>query len=163
AKARAIACPMPRPPPVTSATRPESLVATARPLSADLGGFREGLARRHRDGAAARRIRISAAGLGVVLARLALEHDADRLDVRNLVLRQLPHALLAGERGRDERRELFVLALDARVFARLQLRHHLLGEQLHRLADMLVPVHAGLLDEDHLVDADIRVALEMLA
>jgi len=36
------------------------------------------------------------------------------------------------------------------VFAKL--RHHVLGEQFKRVADVLVAVLAGLVEQDHLVD-----------
>ena len=37
----------------------------------------------------------------------------------------------------------------------LELGHHVGGEELERLADVLVAIAAALLDEDHLVDADV--------
>src|SRR6267142_5538854 len=131
--------------------------------SADLGGFGKGLAGSHRNSAAARRIGIGAASGRVVLAGAPLENDTDRFDVWNLLVGQLRHAGLADECGRNEWRQLLLLALDALVFTFLQRRHHLVGEKLNRFADMLMPVHARLLDEDHLVDAGIGVALQMLA
>src|SRR5690606_30083204 len=44
----------------------------------------------------------------------------------------------------------------------LEAGHHALGEQPQGVADVLVPVLAGLLDEDHLIHPGIRIALAVL-
>ena len=107
------------------------------------------------------------------VAVLAAHHPAQRaralrpldrgLDHRDLVLGERLHPLLALERGGDEGRELFRLARLARRRLGLELRHHFGGEQLERLADVVVAVASGLLQEDHLVDAAFAEARKVLA
>src|SRR5262245_29920657 len=78
----------------------------------------------------------------------------DGLHVRCLVERRdARHGLL------DVGRELLGLAARPSVVPVLELRHDPIGEQLERGADVLVPVVAALLDEDHLVDADVLEGL----
>ena len=65
--------------------------------------------------------------------------------------RQLRHSLFAGKRLLDigrERRHLLRLTLG---FALMEFRHHGVGEQLERFADVVVTVTAALLDERDLV------------
>src|SRR5262249_15954941 len=65
------------------------------------------------------------------------------------------HRALTLERRFDIGRELLRLARDALGFAFAKLAHHIPGEQLDRLHDMLVPGVAALLDEGELVDAGV--------
>ena len=85
------------------------------------------------------------------------------IDRRDLVVGQRLHPLLALHRRLDVGRELLGLALHALGFVLLELAHHLAGEQLERLADVLVPVAAALLDEGHLVDAALVELAQVLA
>lgn len=62
--------------------------------------------------------------------------------------------------GRGERLGLFRQPLSLVL---LEFRHHVRGEQLEQLADVLVPVAAALLDEDDLVDASVLEAAQVLA
>src|SRR5580704_14434892 len=72
------------------------------------------------------------------------------------------HLLLALERRFYERRQLGLLLGIACHLIRLQGWHHFRGKELQRIADMLVLVAAALLNEHHLVDARLLVALQML-
>src|SRR5436309_2946015 len=65
-----------------------------------------------------------------------------------------------GLHGRPQPLELLLLAS---LLVLVELGHDLLGEQLERLADVLVLVVAGLAHEDHLVDAGRGVAPEQVA
>ena len=61
----------------------------------------------------------------------------------------------------DERRKLFLLALDPCFLAHIKFGQHFACEKLKRLADMIVPVLTALLDKGDLIDAQILEALEM--
>src|SRR4051812_47796306 len=61
------------------------------------------------------------------------------------------------ERRFHGRRETFELRLLALRLVLVELGHHLSGEELQRLADVLVLVATGLADEDHLVDTGLFV------
>ena len=63
----------------------------------------------------------------------------------------------------DVGRQLLGLAAGAGVVPLLEVGHDAVGEQLERRADVLVAVVAALLDEDHLVDADVLERLEIVA
>ena len=73
--------------------------------------------------------------------------------------RRLP----AGEGGVDLRLEPPPLVRGGRLVALGELGQHLAPEQLDRLHDVLVPVAPRLEHEDHLVDAGLLVAAEVLA
>src|SRR6266478_6928947 len=86
---------------------------------------------------------------GAVLGDLAAERNVDR----DVLVAHRFHGLFARQGLLDIRREFFLFLLLALDFARLELRHHLVGEQCQRLADVLVLVVAALLDEHGLIDA----------
>ena len=65
--------------------------------------------------------------------------------------------------GLDRRREPLPLGLDLCGVAIDELRQHLAAEDLDRLHDVLVLVAAGLQHEDHLIDAGLLEATEVLA
>ena len=71
----------------------------------------------------------------------------------NIRFRERRHALLAGQRLLDVGRQLLGLAPLALGGMDRELRQHLARQHLQRLADVLVPVPAGLLQQDDLVDA----------
>ena len=73
------------------------------------------------------------------------------------------HPRLALERGGDVGRELLGLARLPRRRLGLERGHHLGGKQLQRLADVVVAVAAGLLQEDDLVDTAFDEAGKMRA
>src|SRR5271156_1686361 len=88
------------------------------------------------------------------LARLPLASAGRSVDLgaddggpyrRDLVVRQGGHDAFAGHGGGDEGRQLLRLTDFALGDLRLELAHHLGGEQLQRLADVLMAVAAGLL------------------
>ena len=81
----------------------------------------------------------------------------------DLVVSELRHLHLARQRRLDVGRKLRVLLRLARSPAFLELRHHLGGEQLERLADVLVLVHPRLLDERDLIDARSLELAQMVA
>src|SRR5437870_8955200 len=69
----------------------------------------------------------------------------------------------AGERALDVRRQLLGLPTPARLVPLLELRQDARGEQLERLADVLVAVVPALLDEDSLVDAGFLEDAQVVA
>ena len=75
----------------------------------------------------------------------------------------LDRGLPAGEGGLDQRLQALLLGGAGRLVALGELGQHLAAEQLDRLHDVLVPVAPGLEHEDHLVDAGLLVAAEVLA
>src|SRR5687767_14523057 len=79
---------------------------------------------------------------------------------RDLALAERLHPFLARQRRVDVGPERLGLARRTRDLALAKLRHHRVGEQLERFADVLVAVLAALLDEDRLVDADVLEGLQ---
>src|SRR5271163_918576 len=73
---------------------------------------------------------------------------------RSVMLRNLRLAL-ALHRLRENRRDALGLLMCAFLLALLELRKHLLREQVERRANILVLVVARLRDEHHLVDARV--------
>src|SRR5688572_16483075 len=80
---------------------------------------------------------------------------AVRLVDGDLVVGQRRQRLLARHGRGDVRGELLALLTLPLGLALVELRHDLGREQLERLADVLVPVLAALLDEDGLVDTGL--------
>ena len=74
-------------------------------------------------------------------------HDGRSVALRNLRLGLALHRLL------EDRRDSLGLLMRTLLLALLEFRHHLLGEQVERRADVLVLVVARLRDEHDLVDA----------
>ena len=86
---------------------------------------------------------------------------AERNEARDHVLGKGRHFHFPHHRLLDERRKLFLLALDPCFLAHIKFGQHFACEQLERLADMIVPVLTALLDKGDLIDARILKALEM--
>src|SRR5579871_2203389 len=85
------------------------------------------------------------------------------LDDRDLVVGERLHPALSRRRRFEERGERFRLLRVALGDLGLELGHHLGREKLKRFADVLVFVAAGLLQEDHLVDAGRLERLDVAA
>ena len=77
------------------------------------------------------------------------------------IVGQRGHRGAAGEGGLDVGGEAFGFGRLPLVFPLLQGGHDLFGKHLQRLADVVVAVAARLLNEHHLVDPDIGIALEL--
>src|ERR1700675_3065632 len=77
--------------------------------------------------------------------------------------RRAAYPCFALERGGDMRREFFGLAGLACRRLGLEGRHHLGGKKLKCLADVVVAVAAGLLQEDDLIDAAVLEHFQMRA
>ena len=88
-------------------------------------------------------------GAGAFFRHFAAERHINR----NLLVAHRFCHLFAGHRFFDVRRELFLLLPFPRDFTLPEFRHHILGEQFERFADIPVLVATALLDEHGLVDA----------
>ena len=77
----------------------------------------------------------------------------DPLPCATHVIGERRHARLARQRFLDVRREFLFLALLPFGGFRRKFGQHIAGQQVQRLANVLVPVPAGLLQQDDLVDA----------
>ncbi len=96
-------------------------------------------------------------GAGAFFGDLAAKRDVNR----NLLVAHRLHGFFARHRFFDVGREFFLFFLFALDLARPEFRHHVFGEQLQSLADVLVLVAAALLDEDGLVDAGLLEVPQM--